>query len=348
MKICRQLIMLITFVLFQMDGIAEEAQAVVLPGTPFQSANNSFDDVSGLKGLSILSQGGISIGQSENFGYNSFAFKLRMPLGGNSIGRHIIGVIGAANWFSPALNTIYEMKYLDSSEMVFQSRNKTDGMIGIYIQTDARLPNPSDWLNSKVERDILNENIENAPNENKRSDLIKEREKLIWNKVYSKSYHKPIVQIGVLFRESGTSSENTALGMDASLVGGVGYRKCDGIISLHYLKNFGDSLPEKDALTFTVGGYLDLDDFPPIHQIGIVFGSNYYRYKQRQYRNGSGSTIETTDPRAIEYSAALTYSGVFSEASSRGVDFAIKASKITIENHEKFKIALLTSTAFGN
>jgi hypothetical protein len=289
-------------------------------------------------------------------GYDAFSISSRWVPGTNNIGKRISINFGASNWFNPAQSTIYKDSVLTYDEKIKEAQNSNFVMAGLACQIlDNRDVSSKDYAVMKKERDELYLKLTAAKDSNN-TIRIREIENCIadlnWRKVIREKLRKPSWLIGGTFRLSDIGTETTIDVTDIYSSFAIGKGIFDYSASVHYIKPLEEGFMLDNAITGSMGFFLDLDDAPPISTFGIVFGIGNYTYieKERLYNQGLDNELKFTDtPSTIRYDITLSFSDIFQDSGPFGSSIAFRYSLLDHKstNHES-QFSILFSTKFIN
>ncbi len=334
---------LLIFLTISFCAFAQEEKIELISGTDLNHGIGHIGDPTILHGLSLSMQGSLGVSSKSNtFGYDSLNVTGRWTPGTNIFGSKISILFGAANWFTPALTSIYPDEYLVESEKYSESSSVNALMAGLSLSFGKRIPDDKDWNEHKTEIDNFGINILGELNPLIKRDLIEKRDSYIWSNIIRPALRKPTLSVGGLFRLGALGTETDAEAYDIFLTGGIGKNIFDLAFSAHYLGSLSDELIADKIYTGTIGLFVDIDDQPPVRTFGLSGSIGYCEYNYREH-----DTLQTINPSSINADLTILISGIKGDSGGIGSGVGVRLSKLWHdETDSEIQITLLFTSDF--
>jgi hypothetical protein len=321
----------------------------VINGIQLQGGVGNFGDPTVHHGFSLAMNGALGTSNKSNtFGYDAFSVNARWVPGTNKIGKRIAIQFGTANWFTPSLSTIYADTVLNQEEKFLESKSVNAFMAGLGFSIGSTR-NPIDNAKEKKKLEAILEPFEKELITAKREqNIIREKEILSqiaglrWKNLVRKTFRQPTLFFGGMFRLGTLGTESEIEIYDIHATGAAGKGVFDFVGSVHYLKPVKDNLLVKDATTFSLGAFVDLNDFPPINTMGLTIGYGNFNYLKKDRIIDMNTTVSDT-PNSQRLDFTLSFSNIFSGGENLpfGSGIAFRISKLwhsSTEDENQFVI----------
>ncbi len=331
---------------------AEPKKIEVVPGAELQGGIGNFGDPATHHGFALTMNGSLGVSSKPNtFGYDAFSVNTRWVPGTSKFGRRIIIQFGAANWFTPALSSVYKDTVLVTVEKSAESQTVNNIMAGLSFQLGKHREVGEFTVTQKNKIDILTRAMFTANNTILRAKAEKDYVNYKWGQILRPALREFSFIVGGMFRlgSLGSETEVTAVDLFSTVAKGKGL--FDFVGSFHYLKPLDKELIAKNAQTLNLGFFFDLDDLPPVNTMGLTFGFGKYNYNEkiREVAINSTKTSLTDTPNTFRFDTTLSFAGLFKDLGAFGSSIAFRYSHL---NHsstvDESQFALLLTTKFIN
>lgn len=331
----------------------------VINGIQLQGGVGNFGDPTVHHGFSLAMNGALGTSNKSNtFGYDAFSVNARWVPGTNKIGKRIAIQFGTANWFTPSLSTIYADTVLNQEEKVLESKSVNAFMAGLGFSIGSTR-NPIENSKGKEKLAILLAPLELELVKAKREqNVIREKEILSqiatmrWKELVRKTFRQPTLFLGSMFRLGTLGTESDIEIYDIHATGAAGKGAFDFVGSVHYLKPVKDNLIVKDASTFSLGAFVDLNDFPPVNTMGLTVGYGKFNYLKKDRMIDMNTSVSDT-PNSQRFDLTLSFSNIFSGGENLpfGSGIAFRISKLwhsSTEDENQFVIIFTNKFVSSN
>lgn len=349
----KKIIMLLLSFQFSFFLIAQDPldSIKVISGAQLQGGIGNFGDPTIHHGFSVSMNGALGTSNKSNtFGYDAFSINARWVPGTNKIGKRIVIQFGTANWYTPALSSIYADTVLNTEEKVIESKSVNAFMAGISFCIGSTR-NPLDNLKDKkklnellspLKLELVDAISPENRNKIKEDSIRKAMADLRWSMLIRKSFRKPTLLVGGMFRLGTLGTESDIEIYDLHATGAAGRGAFDFVSSIHYLKPVKDNLIVKDATTYSLGAFVDLNDLPPVNTMGLTVGYGRFNYLQKDRMIDMNTTVSDT-PNSQRLDFTLSFSNIFSGGENLpfGSGIAFRISKLwhsSTEDENQFVI----------
>jgi hypothetical protein len=110
--------------------------------------------------------------------------------------------------------------------------------------------------------------------------LREERRKIKWMEFTRPALRSPVLTAGILTRVEGLTKVSKVQAFDSYIAMAAGVDIWDFSATAHYLKYLSDDKLPRDAISGSIGAFIDLSDDPPPPVLGLSIGYGYYRYNE--------------------------------------------------------------------
>ncbi len=321
---------------------------VVTNGVLLQGGAGNFEAPMTDHGFSLSMNGGVGLTAPKSVpGYDAFTIDSRWVLGTNNIGRRLALSFGAANWYVPALASVYSDTVLTPDERNVAASTTGSVMAGFAIRLLCdREVSDEEFKAIQPELEQLGKRYEQAgENTLAQRSIGKEMEQKLW-KLIRKASREPVWTIGAAFRlvnVTGDQADIDTYDLYSSFA--AGKKRCDFVVATHYLRPLQKDLLLKDAFTLRSGLFIDLDDDPPVNTLGFTMGIGWYQFQEKQLlRPGMDPLAE--QPHAERYDITVTFSNLFKTGDLLGTGLAVRyAWTMQKDRPTQRQFAILLNTA---
>ena len=312
-------------------------KAEIIPGTQIQGGIGQFADPTTIHGTTISMNGSLGAStKSKTFGYDVFNINARIVPGSNGFANRLAILVGFANWFTPALKSIYADSALSDIEKTSESTIVSSIMVGVSFRIGkSRVPTDDDWNIYPDSLEYYDLAWHSAPTDILKYEIMAKESAFIWKYIKRPAYRRPTMMIGTYFRIGSLGFESDVEVLDAYLSGAAGKGLFDIVGSFHYIKPMSKELIANNVFTGTIGIFVDLDnspvfkigESPNIRNLGLTCALGRYSYieKSRDYIRINKYEYFSS-PKTTRLDINLSINGLFGNVGILGCGIGFKYS----------------------